>query len=96
SLVGSSAIIQTDMGTITGQITSVQNGIATIQTSLGKLNVTTSQIQVTGSSSASTVNTSYYFDIIIIVILIITLAFSIMAYLNSRKGPKMPKEWKKE
>ena len=96
SLVGSSATIQTDLGTITGQITSVQNGIATIQTSLGKLNVTTSQIQVTGSSSASTLNTSYYFDIIIIVILIITLAFSIMAYLNSRKGPKMPKEWKKE
>ncbi|MGC8579270.1 MAG: hypothetical protein ACP5MB_04335 [bacterium] len=96
SLVGSSATIQTDLGTITGQITSVQNGIATIQTSIGKLNVTTSQIQTTGSSSESTVNTSFYFDIVIIVILVITLAFSLMAYLSARKGPKMPKERKKE
>ncbi len=96
SLVGSTATIQTDLGTISGQIVSVQNGIATIQTSLGKLNVTASQIQVTGTASANTLSNTYYFDIIIIVILIVTLAFSVLAYINSRKPPRMPKEWRKE
>jgi hypothetical protein len=94
SLVGSTATIQTDLGTITGQITSVQNGIATIQTSIGELNVTTSQIKVTGSNSANTINISYYFDIIILVLLIVSLTFSVLAYINSRKTPKGPKEWK--
>ncbi|MEM0161422.1 MAG: hypothetical protein QXZ12_08235 [Thermoplasmata archaeon] len=100
SLVGSAATIQTDLGSISGHITTVQSGVASIQTSLGTLNVTVSSIKTTGSSNTNSLNTTFYFEIGIIILVLVILAFVVLIYTGLRKKPKFKepeaKEWKKE
>ena len=87
SLLGSAATIKTDLGTITGQITTVQSGIATIQTSLGSINVTVNSIKTTGTSNKNSLNISYYFEIVLIVLAALILVFVIMTFIGNRRRP---------
>jgi len=83
---GNIATIKTDLGTFTGNVTSVSNGIATIQTKLGTIQTNTNQIVPTGG-------TSFLLEIIILIVVIISVAFSAIAFyavkdLRNRFGMK--------
>jgi len=95
-LVGSTATIKTDLGNISGQVTGVSNGVATIQTSIGKLNSSVSQIQVSVGQIKSSSNTLEIFLIVAIVLILITLVIAFLAVNNTNRLAKKFEEQKKQ
>jgi hypothetical protein len=95
-LVGSTATIKTDLGNISGQVTGVSNGVATIQTSIGKLNSSVSQIQLSAGQIKSSSNTLEIFLIVAIVLILITLVIAFLAVNNTNRLAKKFEEQKKQ
>ena len=78
---GNLATIKTDLGTFTGNVTSVSNGIATIQTALGTIRTNTNQV-------VPSYGTSFLLEIIILILVILAVAFSAMAMMNSKRSSR--------
>ncbi|MEM0159999.1 MAG: methyl-accepting chemotaxis protein, partial [Candidatus Micrarchaeaceae archaeon] len=99
SLQGSAVTIITDLGTITGVVTNISNGIATIQTSLGNLTRNVSQIKTsTGkiNTISSSLGTTEIFEIVILVLVLITLVLSFLAINAANRVAKKVEEQKKQ
>ncbi|MEM3859517.1 MAG: hypothetical protein QW478_08950, partial [Candidatus Micrarchaeaceae archaeon] len=99
SLQGSAVTIKTDLGTITGVVTNISNGIATIQTSLGNLTRNVSQIKTsTGkiNTISSSLGTTEIFEIVILVLVLITLVLSFLAINVANRVAKKVEEQKKQ
>lgn len=87
--------IKTALGTIQGTITSVSNGVATIQTSLGTITTTLSSIQSSASSASSNASsassnaaTAANYSLYTLILVIITLIISIVAVVFSARRPR--------
>ncbi|MGC8645415.1 MAG: hypothetical protein ACP5UO_04005 [Thermoplasmata archaeon] len=74
---GKTAKIDTAIGTFTGNVTSVANGIATIQTSLGKIQANTEQ-------SVPPTGTNFLIEIITLVLVLIAVVISLLAFVSIR------------
>ena len=73
SLKGSVVDIQTSLGDIKGTVTDIKNGVATIQTDLGTVKTDVSNIKTTTANTSGNVNTTLYWEIGVLVLVIITL-----------------------
>ncbi|MEM3846442.1 MAG: methyl-accepting chemotaxis protein [Candidatus Parvarchaeota archaeon] len=99
SLQGSAVTIITDLGNITGTVRSISNGIATIQTSLGNLTRNVSQIKTnTGkiNTISNSLGTTEIFEIVILVLVLITLVLSFLAINAANRVAKKVEEQKKQ
>ncbi|MEM0159896.1 MAG: hypothetical protein QW393_04030, partial [Candidatus Micrarchaeaceae archaeon] len=99
SLQGSVVTIITDLGTFTGTVKSVSGGLATIQTSLGNLTTNVSQIKTnTGkiNTISSSLGTTEIFEIVILVLVLITLVLSFLAINAANRVAKKVDEQKKQ
>ncbi|MEM0159955.1 MAG: hypothetical protein QW393_04330, partial [Candidatus Micrarchaeaceae archaeon] len=99
SLQGSAVTIITDLGTFTGTVKSVSGGLATIQTSLGNLTTNVSQIKTnTGkiNTISSSLGTTEIFEIVILVLVLITLVLSFLAINAANRVAKKVDEQKKQ
>ena len=76
---GNIATIKTDLGTFTGSVTSVSDGIATIQTALGTIQTNTNQV-------VPPFGTSFLLEVIILILVVLAVAFSALAMVNSKKS----------
>ncbi len=72
-LKGSGVEIQTTLGDIKGTVTDIKDGVATIQTDLGTMQTDVSDIKTTTSDTASGINTAIYWNIGVLILVIITL-----------------------
>ena len=91
-LKGSIVTIQTTLGDIKGTVTDIKNGVATIQTDLGTMQTDVSNIKTSTSNTASGINTAIYWNIGVLILVIITLI--LVAYVLSKvnKISQAPKE----
>ncbi|MEM3845516.1 MAG: hypothetical protein QXU98_07440 [Candidatus Parvarchaeota archaeon] len=99
SLQGNVVTIITDLGTFTGTVKSVSGGLATIQTSLGNLTMNVSQIKTnTGkiNTISSSLGTTEIFEIVILVLVLITLVLSFLAINAANRVAKKVEEQKKQ
>jgi hypothetical protein len=95
SISGTVATISTSLGTLTGTVTNISNRVATIQTNLGTLTTTVSGIKTTTSSTSSSVGNTMIFEIVVLVLILVTLALVAYTIGQVRKqGPKKPEEIK--
>jgi hypothetical protein len=78
------ATIQTDLGTLTGNVSSISNGVVTIQTKLGTLQTSVNAISTNGAT-ASSLNTLEILMIVGIVLIAVTLAIALVALAQSRR-----------
>ena len=86
------ATIKTSLGQISGTITSENGNIATIQTSLGTIQANVSKV-VTNTQGFPTIE---IFEIVILVLVLITLVVAFMAVNNSNRVAKKIEEQKKQ
>ena len=91
ALKGSDVTISTALGNISGQVTQVKDGIATINTSVGQIEVSTSQIKTLTSG----ISTTEIFLVVIIVLVLITLVISFLAVSAANKAARRVSEDKK-
>ena len=94
-LVGSVATISTDVGTISGTVTSVQGSVATIQTAVGNLNTSVASIQTSAGQIKSTQGTNEIFEMVIVVLVLITLVAAFLAVTSVGRVAKKLEEQKK-
>lgn len=94
-LVGSVATISTDVGTISGTITSVQGSVATIQTAVGNLNTSVASIQTSAGQIKTSQGTNEIFEIVIVVLVLITLVAAFIAITSVGRVVKKLEEQKK-
>ncbi len=73
-LKGSVVEIQTTLGTIKGTVTDIKDGVATIQTDLGTVQTDVNNIKTNTANTANSVNTTLYWQIGVLILVIITLA----------------------
>ncbi|WP_201764059.1 hypothetical protein [Aciduliprofundum sp. MAR08-339] len=73
-LKGSVVEIQTTLGTIKGTVTDIKDGVATIQTNLGTVQTDVNSIKTNTANTANSVNTTLYWEIGVLILVIITLA----------------------
>ena len=72
-LKGSVATIQTSLGEIKGTITDIKDGVATIETDLGTVKTDVSDIKTTTEDTSGSVSTTLYWEIGVLILVIITL-----------------------
>ncbi|MEM4058593.1 MAG: hypothetical protein QXZ12_07720, partial [Thermoplasmata archaeon] len=95
SINGNVATITTNLGTLSGTVTSISNGVATIQTNLGTLTAEVNGIKSTTSSTSSSVGNTMIFEIVVLVLILVTLALVAYTIGQVRKQrPKAPEEIK--
>ncbi len=80
--------IQTTLGDIKGTVTDVKDGVATIQTDLGTVKTDVSSIKTNTDNTASSVNTTLYWEIGVLVLVIITLALVAVVIVRVNKISK--------
>ncbi|MEM3844798.1 MAG: hypothetical protein QXU98_03755 [Candidatus Parvarchaeota archaeon] len=96
SLQGSDVTIISDLGTINGKVSSISNGTALIQTNLGTLAVNVSQIKTSVDHVTSVLGTTEIFEIVILVLVLITLVLSFLAISAANRVAKRVEEQKKQ
>ena len=72
-LKGSVVEIQTSLGDIKGVVTDIKDGVATIKTDLGTVKTDVSDIKTTTENTSGSVSTTLYWEIGVLVLVIITL-----------------------
>ncbi len=87
-LKGSVATIHTDLGDIKGMITDVKNGVATIQTDLGTVKTDVSDIKTTTANTSGSVSSTLYWEIGVLVLVIITLVLVAYVIIKVNKIPQ--------
>ena len=91
-LKGSVVEIQTTLGDIKGTVTDIKNGVATIQTDLGTMQTDVSNIKTSTSNTASGINTAIYWNIGVLILVIITLILVAYVLAKVNKISQAPKE----
>ncbi len=91
-LKGSVVEIQTTLGDIKGTVTDVKDGVATIQTDLGTVKTDVSDIKTSTSDTASGINTAIYWNIGVLILVIITLILVAYVLAKVNKISQGPKE----
>ena len=98
-LKGSVVEIQTTLGNIKGTVTDIQGDVATIKTDLGTVKTDVSNIKTDVGSiktntenTANNVNTTLYWEIGVLVLIIITLILVAFVIIKVNKIPQAPKE----
>ncbi|ADD07952.1 PKD domain-containing protein [Candidatus Aciduliprofundum boonei] len=91
-LKGSIVTIQTTLGDIKGTVTDIKNGVATIQTDLGTMQTDVSNIKTSTSNTASGINTAIYWNIGVLILVIITLILVAYVLAKVNKISQAPKE----
>ncbi len=96
SISGNVATVQTSLGTLSGTVTNISNGVATIQTSLGTLQTSVSGVNSKVSSVSSSVGSTILFEVVVLVLVLITLVLAFLAMNNSNRLAKKLDEMKKQ
>ncbi len=93
-LKGSVVDIKTTLGDIKGTVTDIKNGVATIQTDLGTMQTDVSDIKTTTADTSSGINTAIYWNIGVLVLVIITLILVayVLAKVNKISQGKVEEE----
>jgi YVTN family beta-propeller protein len=89
SISGTTATIQTDLGTLQGTVTSISGTTATIQTDLGTL-------QTNVKSATSGIGNTMIFEVVVLILVLITLVLAGLAMNSSNKLAKKIDEMKKQ
>ncbi len=96
SINGNVATVQTSLGTLTGTVTSINNGVATIQTNLGTLQTSVSGVTGKVGTVSSSVGNTMIFEVVVLILVLITLVLAFLAMSNSNKLAKKIDEMKKQ
>ena len=96
AISGKTATIQTSLGTLTGTVTSMNGTVATINTKLGTLTANVGSLTTNVTKLSSPVNTLEIFEIVILVLVLITLVLSFLAISNVNKVARKVEEQKKQ
>ena len=89
SISGTTATIQTDLGTLQGTVKSINGTTATIQTDLGTL-------QTNVKSATSGIGNTMIFEVVVLILVLITLVLAGLAMISSNKLAKKIDEMKKQ
>ncbi len=96
SINGNVATVQTSLGTLTGTVTSINGSVATINTKLGTLQTSVNGVTSSVNTAKSGVSNTIYFEIIILVLVLITLVIALISMLNANKVIRRLDELKKQ
>ncbi len=96
SINGNVATIQTSLGTLSGTVTSINNGVATIQTNLGTLQTSVNGVNSKVGTVSSSVGNTMIFEVVVLILVLITLVLAFLAMNNSNKLAKKLDEMKKQ
>lgn len=91
-LKGSAAEIKTSLGDIEGTITDIKDGIATIKTDMGTVKTDVSDIKTTTQDTSGSVSTTLYWEIGVLVLVIITLVLVVYVLTKVNKIAEVAKE----
>jgi len=96
SINGNVATVQTSLGTLSGTVTSINNGVATIQTSLGTLQTSVNGVNSKVGTVSSSVGNTMIFEVVVLILVLITLVLAGLAMNSSNKLAKKIDEMKKQ
>jgi len=96
SIQGNIATIQTSLGTIQGTVMSVNGSIATIKTQLGTLQTSVNGVTSSVNAAKSSISNAVTFEILIMVLVLITLVIAIGTLLIANRMVRRLEELKKQ
>jgi len=96
SIQGNIATIQTSLGTIQGTVTSINGSVATIKTQLGTLQTSVNGVTSSVNAAKSSISNAVTFEVLIIVLVIITLVIAIGTLLIANRMVRRLEELKKQ
>jgi len=96
SIQGNIATIQTSLGTIQGTVTSINGSVATIKTQLGTLQTSVNGVISSVNAAKSSTSNAVTFEVLIMVLVLITLVVAIGTLLIANRMIKRLEELKKQ
>ncbi len=96
SIEGNVATIQTSLGTLQGTVTSINGTVATIKTQLGTLQTSVNGVTSSVSAAKSATSNALTFEVLILVLVLITLVIAIGTMLSANRMVKRLEELKKQ